>query len=246
MSGSSTTFVAARFLTPDYLVRGRDNVISCPLWSGASLVAPTQSGSTVSVYDGNTAVVDAAAVTVTGSIATYTVPASVLSVDRALARGWRVEWSLVLSGVARPFSNTAALVRSELAPMIADADLFRRESSLNPSGSAPISSFTTFQDFRDEAWITLHGLLAAKGSLVHLIMEPSALREPMLTLTLALIFADFRTRLSEVHGEKARDYRQQFERAMADLRFEYDSAQSGQADAKRRGASATVFMCGRG
>lgn len=243
-AGSATTFRTARFLTPDYLVRGQDNVITCPLWASGALVAPTQSGSTVTVYDtSNTAIVSAAAVTVTGSIATYTIPASVLPATLSLGMGWRVEWSLVVSSVATVYRNNAGLVRSPLAPMITDADLFRRESSLNPSGGAPISSLSTFQDFVDEAWITLHGRLAGKGSLPHLIMEPSALREPLLMLTLHLVFEDFRTRLNETWADKAKDYGSKYERAWNDLRFEYDTADSGVSDGRtKRGARPSVWL----
>lgn len=243
-AGSATTFRTARFLTPDYLVRGQDNVITCPLWASGALVAPTQSGSTVTVYDAsNTAIVSAAAVTVTGSIATYTIPASVLPATLSLGMGWRVEWSLVVSSVATVYRNNAGLVRSPLAPMITDADLFRRESSLNPSGGAPISSLSTFQDFVDEAWITLHGRLAGKGSLPHLIMEPSALREPLLMLTLHLVFEDFRTRLNETWADKAKDYGSKYERAWNDLRFEYDTADSGVSDGRtKRGARPSVWL----
>lgn len=248
MSGSSTSYTAARFLTADYLVRGQDNAISCPLWLNNALVAPTQAGSTVSVYDAsNTAIVSAAPVTVSADVATYTVPASALPSSLQLGMGWRVEWSLVLSGASRSFRNTAGLVRSELVPVLTDRDLFRRESSLDPSGAAPISSLTTYQDFRDEAWITLHGLLTGKGSLPHLIMEPSALREPHMLLTLSLIFEDFRTRLNETWTEKAKDYRFRFERAFADLRFEYDLNDSGQSDGRRkRTAVPSVWLCSRG
>jgi len=247
MSGAATTFRTARLLTPDYLVRGQDNAISCPLWADGALVAPTQSGSTVSVYDAsNTAIVSGAAVTVTGSIATYTIPAATLPSTLSLGMGWRVEWSLVVSSVATVYRNSAGLVRSRLAPVITDADLFRRESSLNPSGTAPISSLSDFQDYIDEAWVTIHGRLTGKGRLPHLIMEPSALREPHILLTLHLVFEDFRTRLSETWKEKSESYRAQFGTSWDALAFEYDETDSGQSDGRRkRSASSTIWLCGR-
>lgn len=243
MSGSATTFRTARFLTADYLVRGEDNAIACPLWASGALVAPTQSGSTVTVYDpSNVAVVSAAAVTVTGSIATYTIPAASLPSTRSFGMGWRVEWSLIVNGTATVYKNNAGLVRSRLAPMITDADLFRREGTLDPSGASPISSLGNFQAFIDEAWITLIGRLVAKGSLPHLIMEPAALREPLLMLTLHLVFEDFRTRLNETWGQKATDYAGKWEKAWAGLSFEYDSGSSGQADSRKRQARPSVWL----
>lgn len=247
MSGSRTSQVSARLLTPDYLIRGQENDISCPLWQDGQLVAPTQTGSTVAVYDAsNTAVVNATIV-VTGSAATYTIPAGTLPASLALGMGWRVEWSLVVNGRTTVYRNAAGLVRSQLAPVVTDQDLFRRESGLNPAGAAPISTVEDFQDYIDEAWVTLHGKLTGKGSLPHLIMEPTALREPHLMLTLHLIFEDFRTRLNETWAEKAKDYGARFEQAWQELRFEYDTTSSGQSDGRRkRAASATVWTCGQG
>lgn len=244
MAGATTTFRAARLLTPDYLVRGVDNTISCPLYLGGALVAP--SAGTVSVYDAsNTAVVSGATVTVAGSVASYTVPAAVLPASLALGMGWRVEWTLTVAGVATVYRNTAGLVRSLLAPVVTDADLYRRESGLDPSGAAPLSSLTTFQDYIDEAWVTLHGKLVGKGSLPHLICEPAALRESHLLLTLALIFEDFKTRLSETHAQKADQYMARFEKAWSELAFEYDKSDSGQSDGRRkRSASPTLWLGG--
>lgn len=247
MGGSATSFLTARFLTPDYLVQGVNNALSCPLWQDGAAVAVTQAGSTVSIYDGsNTAIVSAAPVTVIASIPTYTVLAASLPSTLSRGMGWRVEWSLVIAGVTpspRVFRNAAGLTKSALVPVIADGDLFRRESALNPAGAAPISSLTDYQDYIDEAWITLHGRLVGKGSLPHLIMEPSALREAHLTLTLHLIFQDFRTRLAETWREKAEDYAGQYKAAWSDLVFEYDTSDSGQSDGRRkRAAGATRWL----
>lgn len=248
MSGATTSFESARFLAPDYLVQAQDNVISCPLWQAGALVAPTQSGSTVSVYDASgVAVVSAAAVTVTGSTATYTIPAASLPSSRSRGMGWRVEWSLIVSGASTVYRNSAGLIRSRLAPVVTDNDLFRRESSIDPSGDAPISSKANFQAYLDEAWVTLLGRLAGKGSLPHLIMEPSALRECHLFLALHLIFEDFRSLQNDLWAEKAKDYEARFDKSWADLKFEYDSTDSGASDGRRkRSAHPTIWLCGRG
>ena len=245
MSGTSTTQITARFLTADYLVQGQDNPLSCPLWRDGALVAPTQAGSTVTVYDTANQVVVTANVVVAGNIATYTLPAALVPTSLSRGMGWRVEWSLLVAGVTARYRNNAGLVKSPLAPMITDADLFRKESGLNPAGTAPISSLDDYQDFIDEAWVELHGLLVGKGSLPHLIMEPSALRSALLNLTLAGIFEDFRTRLNETWKEKAVDYQAKFQKAWDGLVFEYDRSDSGQADGRRKkSASLPVFLGG--
>jgi len=245
MSGSTTTYTTARFLSPDYLTQGADNVISCPLWASGALVAPTSG--TVSVYDaGNNLVVNAAAVTVAASIATYTIPASVLPSTLARGMGWRIEWSLVVSTITTVYRNSAGLVKSQLAPVVTDADLFRRVSGLNPAGTAPLSSLTNYQAYLDEAWISLLGKLTGKGNLPHLIMEPTALREPHLFLTLSLIFSDFRTRLdNDKWAEQAKEYDEKYSKAWDGLAFEYDTSDSGQSDGRRkRGANPSIWMGG--
>lgn len=246
--GAETTYTTARFLTPDYLVQAQSNVIRCPLWASNALVAPTQAGSTVSVYDPeNTAVVNAAAVTVTASIAQYTIASGTLPTSLQLRMGWRIEWTLIVAGVTTVYRNSAGLIRSRLAPVVADADLYRRVSALNPTVTAPLSSLTSYQDFLDEAWVTILARLALKGSLPHLIMEPSNLREVHLLLTLAGIFEDFSTRLSEAFGMQAKEYRARYERAWGELAFEYDADDDGQSDGrKKRSANPTVWLCGRG
>lgn len=245
MAGASSSYVAARLLTPDYLVRGADNAIACPLWRGGGLVEVTEAGSTVSIYAGSGAIiVDAEPIELVDDVARYTIPASALPASLPYGMGWRVEWSLVVDGVAALYRNSAGLIRSQLVPVVTDRDLFRRESSLDPNGAAPISSLEDYQDFRDEAWISILGRLSAKGNLPHLIMEPTALREPHMLLTLHLIFEDFRTRLNETWTEKAREYGARFEKSMNDLAFEYAPADDGIASRRKRGASATVWLGG--
>ena len=243
-SGASASSLTARFLLPDQLERGRPNALSCPVWQDAALVAP--SSGTVTIYDGGGAVlVSAAAVTVTGSIATYSyTPAATIP----YGEGWRVEWSLVIAGVTHVFRNDGALVRVVLHSPITDADLFRRVSALDPSGLAPISSVADYQDFLDEAHAVIQLRLITNGNRPNLILSPSALREAYITLALALIFGDFETRLSETYAERASEYRRQYERAWGELRFTYaatDEAEGG-SSLRRRSASPTVWLTSRG
>jgi len=244
MSGSATSFVSARLLLPDYIVQAQDNALSCPLWQGGTLIAP-DSG-TISVYDpSNTAVISAASVTVVDDVATYTVLSTSLPSTLSRGMGWRVEWALVIDGSTTTYRNSAGLIKCPLAPVVTDADLYRRESALDPDGNAPVSSLTTYQDYIDEAWVTLHGRLVAKGNLPNRILEPSALREPHLLLTLSLILQDFRTRLNETWAEKAKEYEAKWEKAYDGLAVEYDTTDSGQSDGRRkRSASPTIWLGG--
>jgi len=243
--GSATSTLTARFLLPDLLERGRANALACPLWQDGALVAPTEAGSTITIWDGSgTEQVSAQSVTVTASIATYShTPASTV----IYGEGWRVEWSLIVDTITHVFRNDASLIRNVLYPVVTDADLFRRHRSLDPTSASPLSSVSDFQAYLDEAWATLQGRLIAKGDRPNLILSPSALRDAHLTLTLSLIFADFSTSLNETYGEKADAYRAQYQDAWADLNFIYASSDDEDegTPSTRRAAQPTIWLAGR-
>jgi len=245
MSGSATTFISARFLTPDYMVRALDASLSCPLWQDGALVAP--SSGTCTVYNASNETVSSGAVTVTGSTATYTVAAADIPATLSPASGWRVEWALVVSGDTLTFRNTAALVLSVLYPAASEPDLYRRVSGLDPNGTKPIHSLADLQDYLDEAWVMILGRLINAGNLPYLVVEPTALREAHIDLTLSLIFEDFSTRLNEKHADAAERYRDRFDSAWAGLRFEYDFSQDGRAGSRRKvSAAGSMWMTSRG
>jgi len=239
---SDDTLYSARFTTPTFIERGRDNVIKCAVYLSGSLVAP--SSGTVTVYDEDrAAVVSAAAVTVSGDVAQYTVTAATLD-GVSLDDGWQVEWSLAMpDGVTHTFRNDGALVRAALYPVLTDADLYRRVSSLDPSGNDAITNETTFQDPRDEAWTAIQLRLIAMGNRPNLVISPTALREAHLLLTLAYIFEDLSTRLNEAYADRAEMYRRHYDQEFKRLTFKYDADDDGQADAgSRRNAVPTTWL----
>ena len=211
------------------------------MYQSGSLVAPTSG--TFTLYDPAGAIVSTSAVVVSGSIATATIPAIDIPATTSFGTAWRVVWSLVIATATEEFANSAHLVRSVLRPVVADVDLFRRVSSLDPSGAAPISSVADFQDYRDEAWASLVAQVAGNGPLPYLIMEPTALREAHILLSLQLIFEDFSTRLNEVYAERAEIYAMRYAAAFDRLRFAYDEDQDGIAEAgRRRPARSSVWF----
>ena len=242
-SGADTSFLAARFLYPDMLERGRANALSCPVYQSGALVAPTSG--TVAVFDAAGTSVASSAVTIAGDIATYTLP-SATTTDLSLGINWRVEWSLLIAGVDREFRNDAALVRNVLYPVLCDQDLFARQSSLDPSLPNCVHSLSTFQTMRDEAWIEIKNRLCSLENRPNLITTPSALRRVHLTLTLSYIYVDFSTRLNEAYLELGDRYRHEFERAWSSLRFGFDPGDDGkQSSTRRRAAITTVWTDGR-
>lgn len=242
-SGAATSGYTARFLLPDMLERGRANALSCPVWQDGALVAP--SSGTVTIWDGSgTKQVDAVSVTVTASIATYSyTPSSSLDYGES----WRIEWSLILDGETHVFRNDAALVRVNLYSPITDADLFRRVSSLDPAGSAPISSVSDYQDYLDEAHTVIQNRLISRGNRPNLVLNPSALREVYITLTLSLIFDDFKTKLNDSYGEMAAEYKRDYQAAWDDLRYVYSSSDEEEngGSRRRRAASPSIWLTSR-
>ena len=237
---SGDTRYQARFETPEFLERGRNNPIECRVYSGSDdLVAPTSG--TVSIYDASgTAVVSAAAVTVASSKATYTVLSTALD-GKAFEGGWRVEWTLVIATVTHVFRTEALLCRRLIYPPVTEADLLRRHRDL---GNLRESDRTSYQDEIDEAWIEIQNALVARGNRPNLIMSPSSLREHMLHKVLSLVYLNFwhgstpasaeseYKAIADAHGAQAKD-------AWDALAFSYDRDEDGTGDdggARRAGA----------
>lgn len=233
------TNYTARFQLPDLLERGRANVITCEVYRAGALVSPV--GGTVTVYDRGGAVVTTAPVQVIGSVARHSLTAEATSA-LSLSEGWSISWALVIDGVDYVFRNEAMLVRVAPSPTVTEADLYRRASSLDPSGSAAITSLTEYADYIDEAWVIICQRLIGQGRRPWLIMSPSSLRDCHLALTLALVFEDLASRLNAAYLEHGRMYRFQYEEAWSVLKMAYDEEDSGVADLGRKSAASTLWL----
>lgn len=250
--GADPSQYVARILTEYQLIRGRQNIITCPVYDGAELVVPLITD-TISIYrasdtdDGGPTVVSSAALTsVAGGIASYTVPALTLPSTLSYGDGWRIVWDLTLGGVQQQVRASAALVRYALFPVVADADLYGRMKQLDPAVKQPLTSRTTFQTERDDAWTTIYNRIANAGNRPNLIMDSTATREAHITLTLANIL-----RSNAMGNESlvalAEDFRQQYMAAWRDLRFRYDESESGGASTTdRQSAEGSVWLTSRG
>ena len=245
---SADTLYTARFQLPELLERGRANLIKCPIYRSGALVAP--SSATVSVYDAaGTALVSAAAATITGSVAQYSVPSAVLA-SSSYGEGWRVEWLATMpDGTVRTYDVEALLVRRALFPVVSEVDLYRVSSALDPAGAACIHSEASFANKLDEAWIQIQGRLLSQGRRPNLVLSPQALRDPHLYLSLALIYEDFSTRLNAAYAATAAGYRAEYESTLARTRFLYDdeddNGRSG-SRARRGPAVSSMWLASRG
>jgi len=233
---------SARFTLPDLIERGVAGTLRCPMHRSGALVAP--SSGTVSVFDASgTAVVDGATATITSSVATYpwTPPTTLTLGDR-----WRVRWSLAMpDGVTHRPENEAALVRARLYCPITEADLYRVESALDPSGAAPLTSLASYADKIDEAWTQIQLRLIEAGNRPNLVIGPSALRQVVQDLALALCFADVGSRVANpAHAETSMRYRAAYEAAWMRLSLTYDTTDTGDTNAPKRSPSRSVWLGG--
>ena len=243
MSAADTLY-SAQFRSPELLERGRDNAITCPVYRLGALVAPTSG--TVSVYRADqTAVVNAQAVTISGSIARYTVPSASLA-SLQYEEGWLVEWSLAMpDGVTHTFRRDGALVRRRLYPVVSDADLLRRHSDLTQLRAPSVSSY---QDYIDEAWAVIENRLITTGKRPWLVMSASAFRDAHMALTLHLVWLDYATSAgdSSRYQQLADHYGRGYEEAWSRLTFAYDETDENKVSERRTGGAPTLWLCGRG
>jgi len=241
----SETLYTARFRAGEEIERGRQQVLTCPVYRAGALVAPLSGTVTIYKADG-TAVVNAAAVVVTGNIATYTIMAATTT-SLALEAGWLLEWSLAMSAsVTLTFRNDGALVRRSLFPVVTDADLLRRHSDLTALLAA---GTTSYQDYLDEAWATICTRLAAQGRRPYLVIQPSALRDVHIAITLQLVFTDFQTSSGDGGRWQAlsEHYQRMYTEAWNQLRFSYDESDENKVDAtSKKSGTSTVWLNGRG
>ena len=236
----------ARFQMPELIEKGKNNTLTLEVWLDGVIIAHLLTMGSVSIYDnaGKTIVSGGIAGTPTGL--SFDVPAAALE-PHDYNQGWVVEWSCIIPGHGEYiFRNEAALVRRKLYPVVTDQDLFRRASSLDPNGPNPITTQTNFQDYLDEAWVTIQLRLWSAGNRPNLIMSPSSMRDCHLFLTLNLIFTDLSTRLNEAYQDIADRYQEQFEAAWTNTRFIFDVEEDGTPpDESRKGASSVFWLNGR-
>jgi hypothetical protein len=234
----------ARYASQE-IERDRPTDLRIKVYEDGSLSAPSEG--TVSVYNAsNTAVVDGAAVTVSGSIATYEVLAATVT-DEAYGAGWRVEWSLTMADTfVHVFREDASLVRVKIHPTVTDADLLRLHPDLNsylPTGT------NSWQSQILEAWRSITDRLEGMGRRPYLIMSPASLRPVHMAATLEII-----CRLCAGSGSadnrwhvQADRYRFEREEAWGRLVFNYDEQDDGQGDhTRRQAARPQLWLAGRG
>lgn len=221
----------ARFDTAYLLQRARTELIECPTHRAGAAVAPTQAGSTISIFDDSgDEIVSGQAVVVTGGVATYTLLGSVTD-DLELANRWRVAWSLVMpDGVTHTFENRAVLCRRVPSPVVTEQSLYARARALDPSRPECVTKRTDYADAIDDAWYTLINRLVGSGKRLELVTDPTTLREVHLTLVLTRVYADLAARVNPSYANTRDDYERQYEAAFGSLNLPTDEGDDGTTD----------------
>jgi len=212
-----------------------------------ALVAPTAVGSTVTVLDasGNT-IVDAAAVTVGGSVASYTFGASLPSSSASLGDGWSVIWSLVIAGEVYTFRQSAILCEYVPRNVITAADLYGGEGIAElryavpqAQQDAPRGDGTGWGPQIDASYYDFIRKMLANGRPIWRSREPTGYREWLLSRSLQRAVET----IPATEGSSWAEYRKRayfrMRSAEASLRLQYDT----EDPSIRRPGAGPILMC---
>ena len=233
----------ARIPFPSYVERSRAQVVQLAVYRSGALVAPVSGTFTLTDADGDV-VVDAAAVSVVGDVAQYSLPAAAIPDSTPVGEGWAEDWALTFAdGVTRTFRRSAALVLRALFPVITDADLLACYSDLDDLRPADL---TSYQQFIDESWRRVIGRLVSRGRFPYLILDPWSLREIHLETCLGLIFQDFGSSVGEGrYIDLAEGHKKTAAAAWRNRTFQYDQDHDGRGGTrgKRTPAEPVIYLC---
>jgi hypothetical protein len=242
--GGATTQRAARLPLPYQLVQAAEQVLSCPVYTGSDLVAPT--GGTRHIERPNGTEAATGSVTITASIATAVLTTASLPATETRGPRWQVRWVLTFaaSPTVEEIIADAALCRRPWRPTVTEHDLYQRMSSLDPDAANSITAKTSHQDKIDLAAGKILRDLYATNQRPELITTPSALHDLHRNLTLAMIFEDLSTNLNPDYRDTADRFLALYKGDLQRLTFRSDTDDSGRQDGQRKGAKSASFWLG--
>ena len=239
MSNAETLY-SFRSAYPDVLERGRAQLLDQEVYRDGVLVAPTEAGSTVTLYGPDGSSVWSSAVTVTGDIAQATIPASSLPDTIDLGEGYSLLWSLVIGGVTYNKRREASVALRAFYPEVTDLDLEGEYPDLDRDLG---TSLTSWQTFIDEAWKQIINRLRREGVLPYLVISTSVFREPHKHLALYLTLKWFH-RNSGSDGPWLELYKHHYalyKESWAAITFTMDKDHDGVLDTPDRQSNAAVI-----
>jgi hypothetical protein len=204
-----------RVRAPEVYERGASHTSRLEARIGGSLVTP--SSGTFTLYDDGGTVVYTAAVSISASVATVTVPGASLPSSLAFGDGYHEEWALVVSGSTVTGRREAYMSRKALHCPITQADL----EAVHPRLATTMgNAASSLQGFIDEAWADTLVQLVAVGQWPEAVVEPTQLRVFVRELSLYYVFRSLLTGRAEA--------------AWGSVRFRQDFDQDGVADSEAR------------
>lgn len=208
------------------LERGRTQVITCPVYYGATLTAPASGTCTVR---SQTAVVSTGAVSVVSSVAEYTVTSAELaSLD--YADGWSIEWALTMPDSAvHTFREEAALCRLASQQRITPADLYQIEPYFDPASASAVWTETGANQCW-EAHLEVEESLWAEGRRPYLIVSQTSLRALELLTALRLCCEAMSSTGRETYRVKADRYAERVRETRGRTTLQYDTDGDGLID----------------
>ena len=234
---------SVRDSVPDALERGAgiSNQLRAELYVSGVLTAPDSGTATVFQPDGQQ--VATGAVTVTDSVATFSVS---ISDTALLGDQYRVEWALTVGAETYRHRTRAEVVRKRLVCPISVVDLFRLAPQLDADATDSVSRFSVsdYADFIAEAWIWTQVQVRSAGRRPDLISSADALRECTLMKAMAMVYgalmlagADRFSELHTLHDQKAA-------RAFRNARLEYAPDDALNERAQRPGRASSLWLMG--
>ena len=220
---------------PNWLTRSASTTLTLPLYDsdGRTLVAPS-SGTFTLLYPDGTKLVDAQAVTVSGSVAQYTVtvPATYIPDGETVSKtvplgdGYLEKWAITISGQTETYVRDAAIVRSKLYPVVVEGDITDLHNGLDDVLQS--SSLPDFGAYIRSAWKVIVNALRRDARHPQLVLSPYDLRLVHLYKVLELIFTDAGTNPKQAsYLDLADRYGKLFEQEWKALSFVYDADQTG-------------------
>lgn len=228
---------------PYLMVRGSAQTLSAPIRSqDGTLVAPASGTITITKPDG-TNLVTAQAVTITGSIATYsTTPAS----TDTLGEGWYVIWSLVVGSDTYTYRQTAYLCEYVPPQVVTELDLYNRLPELRyrvpPAQTADRGDGTGWQSQIDGTYYELIQRLLDDGRRPWEIIEVTGYREWMIARACQRAVQAIPAAPDSTWAKTSVDLAHEVRRAEARMRIRYSVDDAG----FRRGGAPVIYLMPNG
>lgn len=218
-----------RVRLPQYFERGRTQLTYMPVYKDGRISAPASG--TYTLKDENGATVVTGAVTVTDSVAQYSVTAATIPTTLALSDQWSEEWALTMAdGTVRTKTRRAGLALRELLPGATFADLTARYSVI---ASLLPDEDPTGEQKRLDTWWTLYNRINATGRRAYVVLNSEDLVEPHLCLWAHRIFRDAKTSMGNgKYAEEAAESKEDYTQAWDALTLFLDEDEDGLADSE--------------